>query len=149
MFEKEAKEEAEKLEEKQTLGVYDNDEDLARDEGFNDGKVYGYEEGFKDGAEFGYNFAKEEMDYLNKHWGSKEERKADEWHEVEKGDLPKSSKSSVIGILKDGNLEIGHSLIECYYSKEDGWSDCYGNSLYHEVEYWTESNFPKRRRVNK
>ena len=76
-------------------------------------------------AEFGYN-------------------KAKEWHEVEKGDLPKSSELSVIGILKDGKFAIGHSLIECYYSKKDGWSDCYGSSLYHEVEYWTEGNFPKK-----
>jgi len=42
------------------LGVYDNDEDLARDEGFNNGEVCGYENGFQDGATFGYNKAKEE-----------------------------------------------------------------------------------------
>jgi hypothetical protein len=71
MFEKEAEERANRLEEKQTLGVYDNDEDLARDEGFNDGEVYGYENGFKDGAEFGYN-------------------KANEWYFVKDGDLPKT-----------------------------------------------------------
>ena len=29
----------------------------------------------KEGAEFGYNLAKEEMDYLNKHWKSEEELK--------------------------------------------------------------------------
>ena len=73
MFEKEAKERAEKLEEKQTLGVYDNDEDLARDEGFNDGEVYGYENGFQQGAEFGYN-------------------KANEWHYPSKGEYPKDEK---------------------------------------------------------
>ena len=61
MFEKEAEERARKLEESQTLGVYDNDEDYARDSGWNDGEVAGYEEGFIDGAEFGYNKAKEEM----------------------------------------------------------------------------------------
>ena len=54
MFEKEAEERARKLEESQTLGVYDNDEDCARDSGWNDGEVAGYEEGFIDGAEFGY-----------------------------------------------------------------------------------------------
>ena len=59
MFEKEAKERARKLEESQTLGVYDSDEDYARDSGWNDGEVAGYEEGFKDGAEFGYNKANE------------------------------------------------------------------------------------------
>ena len=63
MFEKEAKERAIKLEESQTLGVYDNDEDLARDIAWDEGKVAGYEEGFKDGAEFGYNKACE--DYKN------------------------------------------------------------------------------------
>ena len=59
MFEKEAKERARKLEENQTLGIYDCDEDYARDSGWNDGEVAGYEEGFKDGAEFGYNKANE------------------------------------------------------------------------------------------
>ena len=62
MFEKEAKERARKLEESQTLGVYDSDEDYARDSGWNDGEVVGYEEGFKDGAEFGYNKAFVEAD---------------------------------------------------------------------------------------
>ena len=55
MFEKEAKERARTLEERQTLGVYDNDEDLARDLGWNEGEVAGYEDGFKDGAEYVYN----------------------------------------------------------------------------------------------
>ena len=59
MFEKEAEERARKLEESQILGVYDNDEDLARDIAWDEGKVAGYEEGFKDGAEFGYNKANE------------------------------------------------------------------------------------------
>lgn len=62
MFEKEAKERAIKLEERQTLGVYDNDEDLARDIAWNEGNVAGYEEGFKDGAEYGYNKAFVEAD---------------------------------------------------------------------------------------
>ena len=60
MFEKEAKERARKLEKSQILGVYDSDEDYARDNGWNDGKVVGYEEGFKDGAEFGYEVGKNE-----------------------------------------------------------------------------------------
>lgn len=61
MFEKEAEERARKLEESQILGVYDNDEDLARDIAWDEGKVAGYEEGFKDGAEFGYNKANEQL----------------------------------------------------------------------------------------
>jgi len=39
--------------------------------------------------EFGYNFAKEEIDYLNKHWRSEEENKANEWHEIESKVTPK------------------------------------------------------------
>ena len=61
MFEKEAKERARKLEENQTVGVYEDDEDLARDIGWNEGEVAGYEEGFKDGAEFGYNKCNEQL----------------------------------------------------------------------------------------
>ena len=61
MFEKEAEERARKLEESQTLGIYDNDEDLARDIAWNEGKVAGYEEGFKDGAELGYNKCNEQL----------------------------------------------------------------------------------------
>lgn len=64
MFEKEAKERARKIEENQTLGVYDSDEDYARDSGYNDGEVTGYEEGFKDGAEFGYEVGKNECHYI-------------------------------------------------------------------------------------
>ena len=64
----EAEERARKLEESQILGVYNNDEDLARDIAWNEGKVAGYEEGFKDGAEFGYN-------------------KANEWHKQEVDDI--------------------------------------------------------------
>ena len=60
MFEEEAKERARKLEKSQTLGVYDSDEDYARDSGWNDGEVVGYKEGFKDGAEFGYEIGKNE-----------------------------------------------------------------------------------------
>ena len=61
MFEKEAKKRAITLERCQTLGVYDDDESYARDLGWNEGEVAGYEEGFKDGAEFGYNKANEQL----------------------------------------------------------------------------------------
>ena len=50
-LEKEAKERAEKLEESQTLGVYDNDEDFEYDRGWNKGEVAGFEEGYLTGAE--------------------------------------------------------------------------------------------------
>ena len=74
MFEKEAKERARKLEKSQILGVYDSDEDYARDSGWNDGEVVGYEEGFKDGAEFGYEIGKNEC------------------HCIKDGDLPKENQ---------------------------------------------------------
>ena len=57
-----------------------------------------YEEGFKDGAEFGYKLAKEEIDYLNKHWRSEEERKANEWHYV-KDELPRKSDSTLCELI--------------------------------------------------
>ena len=73
MFEEEARNRARKLEESQTLGIYDNDEDYARDSSWNDGEVEGYEEGFIEGANFGYN-------------------KANEWHYVKDGKYPIDEK---------------------------------------------------------
>ena len=58
----EAEERARKLEESQTLGVYNSDEELAQDVGCNAGEVSGYEDGFKDGARYGYNKAFIEAD---------------------------------------------------------------------------------------
>ena len=55
MFEREAEERARKLEESQTLGVYNSDEVLVQDVGWNAGEVFGYEDGFNDGAEYVYN----------------------------------------------------------------------------------------------
>ena len=49
-LEEKARQRAEEVEKNQTLGVYDNDEDLARDSAFNDGFVEGYEEGYLAGA---------------------------------------------------------------------------------------------------
>ena len=103
MFEKEAEERAEEIEADQTLGVYDNDEDLARDKGYNDGYVIGYEEGFKDGAEFGYN-------------------KANEWHDLRKdpNDLPEEKKD--VFVLYSF-MEVGVKHLE--WNKE--W---WGNGTY-------------------
>ena len=103
MFEKEAKERARKLEESQTLGVYDSDEDYARDSGWNDGEVAGYEEGFKDGAEFGYN-------------------KANEWHFV-KDELPPvkkeyNNRSELVLVLsKEKEMQYAQ-----YVEKEKTWA---------------------------
>ena len=50
-LEKEAEEKARELEESQTLGVYDYDEDFQYDNGWNDGEVTGFEEGYLAGSE--------------------------------------------------------------------------------------------------
>ena len=55
---------------------------------------------WQDGAEFGYNLAKEEIDYLNKHWGN-EKDKANEWHYVKDGDLPKDDNYVLVSNGKD------------------------------------------------
>lgn len=98
MFEKEAKERARKLEESQNVGVYDDDEDLALDIGWNKGEVAGYEEGFRDGAEFGYN-------------------KANEWHFVSKEGFP--NKDDIYLIIRSDGLHLGDY---CYGG--DGDIDC-------------------------
>ena len=57
----------------------------------------------KEGAEFGYELAHEEIDYLNKHWRSEEERKANEWH---KADVPTTPINKVVlGYIKDYNTK--------------------------------------------
>ena len=54
-----------------------------------------YRNGFQKGAEFGYNLAKEEIDYLNKHWGNGKD-KANEWHYAKDGDLPSDRHGHVV-----------------------------------------------------
>lgn len=49
-IEQKARQRAEELENNQTLGVYDDDESLAYDKGYNSGEVAGYEEGYIAGA---------------------------------------------------------------------------------------------------
>lgn len=48
---KRAKQLANELEESQTIGVYDRDEDLEYDKGYNSGEVSGYEDGYIAGYE--------------------------------------------------------------------------------------------------
>lgn len=88
-----------------------------------------FEKYIRKAVEFGYSKVREENKL--------------KWHKVADGDLPKNSKQSVIGILKDSMFVVGHLLVDCTYSKGSGWSDCYGGSLYNEVEYWAEVEFPK------
>lgn len=130
MLEKEAEERARKLEEKQTLGIYDNDEDRARDEGFNEGEVVGYEKGFKDGAEVGYNKANEELEEkyketfcnLEMNLNSVTERleelnKANEWNYVKDGIFPKDEKDILCQINFE-TYEVGyyHQEKRCFYT---------------------------------
>lgn len=65
-------------------------------------------EAFQKGAEFGYNLAKEEIDYLNKHWRSEEERKANERHSPEEH-IDKDKV--VLGIIKHCN-KTRYSLVQ-------------------------------------
>ena len=92
MFEKEAKERARELEESQILDIYDDDEAYARDLGWNEGEVAGYEEGFKDGAEFGYN-------------------KVNEWHYPSKGEYPKECEDVLCYCADIKSCSIGHTII--------------------------------------
>ena len=117
MFEKEAEERARKLEESQTLGIYDNDEDLARDIAWNEGKVAGYEEGFKDGAELGYN-------------------KANEWHYVKNGDLPRQYEHTCfsIDVLANNKKWV-------YYEFSSGKWFCGNKEV--NVYAWKEITLPK------
>ncbi len=81
---------------------------------------------FKDGAEFGYNLAKEEMDYLNKHWGNGKD-KANEWHYV-KDKLPEMDE-----LVYFWNKNDNFPVVACrhipYGHKEWVW-DCKWGSGY-------------------
>ena len=121
MFEKEAKERARKIEENQTLGVYDSDEDYARDSGYNDGKVTGYEEGFKDGAEFGYN-------------------KANEWHYMEDELPPKKVPLNIITFDKNKNRRV---WVGEYDGGNGQWWTGYFNHFIDVPYAWKEITFPE------
>lgn len=123
MFEKEAKERAEEIEANQTLGVYDNDEDLARDEGWNDGYVSGYEEGFQKGAEYGYNKAKEE----------------DKWHYPSKGEYPKDEKEVLVYMW--GSFYIGNYKHDT--DDNNGWHFNDFDEESEQVTAWKEIIPPK------
>ena len=114
--------------------------------------------GVQKGAEFGYNLAKEEIDYLNKHWRSEEEeRKTNEWHYVtdklpsnakENGfilhdlernsnDLPKENKQYLCKL----KWFVGGGIsYECLYWNNDFdyWTDKCGESICDEVICWYE-----------
>ena len=76
MFEKEAEERTEQYMNKHTER-YNCENTKLETDNYNTGLEYGYEEGFQNGAEFGYN-------------------KANEWHYVKDGDLPKGLPKPVL-----------------------------------------------------
>ena len=133
MFEKEAKERARKIEENQTLGVYDSDEDYARDSGWNDGEVTGYEEGFKDGAEFGYN-------------------KANEWHKQDTDNIydftaEDWSVKYFICIMKDKRIVAAEGSCDEGYNGEVNINLFFehDDEKYHidDIVWWKEIVLPK------
>lgn len=157
MFEKEAKERARELEESQTLGVYDNDEDLARDIAWNEGKVAGYEDGFKDGAEFGYNKAFVEAD-KNLKAIVIDLNKANEWHEIEskvtpkreisKQYMPKNKEKVLLKYHFSGDAEI--HISDGYYDAYDFEFHIANNPKFRIVCViaWKEIELPKEIKEN-
>jgi hypothetical protein len=99
-----------------------------------------WKDGFQKGAEFGYNLAKEEIDYLNKHWGSEEERKANEWHYVKDEFPPENVPLNIITFDKDKKRR----LWEGEYKGGNGqWWTGYFNH-YIDVPYaWKEIVLPE------
>ena len=117
------------------------------------------EQAFQKGAEFGYNFAKEEIDYLNKHWRSKEERNANEWYYPSKGEYPEcdektqlifyvncyyeidgetiTRKRTVLGYYRNSFL---NDDIKLFVEKSKGYED---EHLPKDVIAWKEIVLPK------
>ena len=102
------------------------------------------EKGFQKGAEFGYKLAHEEMNYLNKHWGSEEERKANEWHKLDwEKDFPDVDKLVRVRTRSGAEYicetysylptedEIGYGSVITQFAELNGdWIDD------NEIEYW-------------
>jgi len=80
---------------------------------------YIIDESFKDGAEFGYN-------------------KANEWHYVKDGDLPKH-ENEVLVLLKDKTMQVD------YYFSKVGWNI----SMNTDVIAWKEIVLPKKEQKEK
>lgn len=80
---------------------------------------------FQKGAEFGYNIAKEEIDYLNKHWRNEEESKANEWHYC-KDKLPEIKVGNCVDVeVCFLNAFDNPCKKSCYWNGKDFlyWSD--------------------------
>lgn len=112
---------------------------------------------FKDGAEYGYNLAKEEIDYLDKHWKSKEERKVNEWHYV-KNELPigkpyQHGTKAFVTVAYINNYNVPKKL-DCYYWDNEFLCDStYGykkvEDVYGKVYAWKyEDKLPELPKEN-
>ena len=98
-------------------------------------------EGFKEGAQFGYNFAKEEIDYLNKHWRSEEESKANEWHKPSEK-LPEECSLVLAYLFEETEPTI------CEYVVSDQW-ECLPKRIVFcsndQIRLWKEIVLPKEK----
>lgn len=74
-------------------------------------------EAHQKGAEFGYNLAKEEIGYLNKHWGNGKD-KTNEWHYV-KDKLPKKQYDTVSVTIAYLNAFENPCKRDCFYDGKD------------------------------
>ena len=96
---------------------------------------------FKEGAEFGYNKAKEDADKMKsrflelcnlKDMRIAELEKANKWHYVKDGDLPKHD-NDVLVLLKDETTQVD------YYFSKIGWNI----SINADVIAWKEIVLPE------
>ena len=96
---------------------------------------------WQDGAVFGYKLAHEEMDYLNKHWGSEEERKDNEWHYVkDEKDLPTDKKEYLL-LLGSGIRTFG------FYNGRF-WESWKGDFSWQEVKAYYDVPVPNEESLN-
>ena len=136
-----AREKANALEENQTLGIYDRDEDMRYDEGYNDGQVSGYEEGLIDGYHEGFqDCAKSRLNVTT----ISDCPIKDEWHYVKNGVYPTDDKKvlCILGDFENDNLEVGYySQVEGdskrwrfeNYDLPDDSEECWGVSAWKEI----------------
>ena len=116
-----ARQRAEEIEEKQTLGIYDNDEDWARDEAWNEGYVSGFEDGYISGAT----------------------ENGTQWHKVADGKLPELDKK--VWVIRSADDDIPMVARRHIYTSR-GYTEwvweCYWGSCFdleqNEIFAWCE-----------
>lgn len=92
---------------------------------------------FQRGAEFGYNFAKEEIDYLNRHWRGEEERKANEWHYC-KDELPDHNGQFYVALKGHTETFTLNYDYDEYDESKIVWLDDNDTNFNDEVYAWRE-----------